>query len=459
MFDTGMGRPIFWYITDLNAGLFNGIGLRSLTIFRGVGLALIAFASVLWFEWFLKWKVKLSEAYLYSVAIFLLPSYQIIVGNGCWLAPAILCAYYAGFKIYANCYKKKVVRLSTLMCCLLVIGCFATYQTIGFLSLLGCLVPMLWKKNAEKVTRRVGHTSCKVIGIIIGCFIIYYVSWRIALLLVPPSVGGEAYLPVQKNSLLVNVKEGVCLLLAKKDLNWPIGVIANMWRINCGFDLGTALMLCAAISGIGLSVSRMKRVAALMTTFLVFAIIGLQYFLFFILDNKYHMGRYTTIMGLTTGLAIAAMRFASSLFAKSNTIAPLLSFALLAYMSINAARYFLLYIIYPSCVENMHMKKEISYYDRRIHDGIIIKIGTSPLDQTKGVSREFIFNNQEKGYAWYNAKAYLHERGINEVVPIRVVGSDKTVLAEYNFTNTNGFTSKNFLIIDYSTQHGFVSGN
>ena len=74
MFDTGMGRPIFWYLVNLNAWTYFAIGIESIRLFRLIGLLFFVGAVLTWYLWLRKWKLDPLFSMVCAMAIFTLPS-------------------------------------------------------------------------------------------------------------------------------------------------------------------------------------------------------------------------------------------------------------------------------------------------------------------------------------------------------------------------------------------------
>ncbi len=451
MFDTGMGRPIFWYLNDINAYLFTIIGRQSILIFRLAGLGSIIFSALLWNKWFTKWQLEKNLALAATLGIFMLPSYQIIIGNGCWLAPEILLAFFSGMKLYELAYNNCLKTWHTIIYMFFILICFSTYQIIGFLPALVSLVPLIWgnEKNPNETHKRF-IAAIKLLTLIALVFSVYYLSWQLALKLIHPSMGGADYLPIQKNGIIKNIIDGFRLLLSIDDLNWPVGIISNLWVIERHFDVISIVFILLISIGILRVCYHQTLYSIILKLSGIVLVLLSQYSLFWLLDDKYHMGRYTTVLGLVTGFALLATNgldlIIHSLAKKHSSK---LWLALIFILTLGTSFNFNRYIVLPSISENLSAKMQVALFNSKVHSAISVKLSAGLVPQH--ASREFIFTNQSPGYAWHLVRSYLTENRLNEKIPIRILSSEGKVLATYNNSNEDIWHSERVLVIDFAT--------
>ncbi len=446
MLDTGMGRPVFWYLVDINGYLSQIIGSKSIIVFRVLGLITMTGAAVVWNRWLLRFGVRPNQSLAATIGIYTLPSYQVIIGNGCWLAPAVLASIYAGTRLYDLIHTSKLISWKAIGCAILIFLCLATYQIFGFLSAIGAIVPLIWTRDVDATEiRKRFSTSIRLIVVIICVVIFYYILWRIALRLVPPVVGGGDYLPAQKSGIVENILAGFQLLGATLDGNWPIPRIVNLWRIACDFNALTLVL--ALFSGVGL-ISLCYRESlkpAIQKVSGVLLVILFQYTLFWLLDGKHHMVRYTTIIGVTTGISLLLLRgveFATRFLSKG--FISRFWLVLVLFLALGASYNFNKYIIVPSIAENLYTKVRLDSFDPRAYDAILVK-----LKRHLGDNRaEFTFSNQHQVYASYLILSYLKDRRLNQDVAIRVINDKQEILSQ-NVSNSELWDSGTVFVIDY----------
>lgn len=446
MLDTGMGRPVFWYLVDINGYLSQIVGSTSIIVFRVIGLITMMGAAVVWNRWLLRFGVPPNQSLAATVGICTLPSYQVIIGNGCWLAPAVFASIYASTRLYDLIHASKLISWKGIGCAILIFLCLATYQIFGFLSAIGAIVPLIWTRDVDAAEIRKRFNACIRLIVVIVCVVIfYYILWQIALRLVPPVVGGGDYLPTQKSGIVENVLAGFRLLGATRDGNWPIPRIANLWRVASDFNALTVVLVF--LSGVGL-ISLCHRESlkpAVQRISGVLLVIFFQYTLFWLLDGKHHMVRYTTIIGVTTGISLLFVRgveFATSFFWKHFIGRFWLVLALV--LAIGASYNFNKYIIVPSITENLFTKVRLDSFDPRAYDGILVKLKTHSGDNRA----EFTFSNQHQVYASYLVLSYLKDRRLNQDVAIRVINDKEEILSQ-NVSNSELWHSGRVFVIDY----------
>lgn len=359
-------------------------------------------------------------------------------------------AFASGIKLYKLIHVGKLKHWITPQYLIAVLACFATYQTIGFMALTVAIVPLVFGGSGSRAVQLARcKTALKLVGLVFCVFIIYYQFWNVLTRVIPPSVGGGSYLAQQRFDIIDNIFRGLIVLFDMYGKDWPLGLVFNLWYVNDRVDLLTVASGLLVLLGLRYVHVHSQNFVRIFILSMIAMLIGFQSALFWVIDYKSLMSKYVPMTGTITCLALLAVAGYRQLMVMINTrilqAALLLLFLLtsrLAIFNLNN------YIVFPSTTENRLTASKIAEFDPGRHKAIVIKLGE--IKPLPGVTREFAFSNQQRGYAWYMVRHALKERSLDDLLPMRVIDQQGTVVADYFAESPLNWESENVFVIDFS---------
>ena len=101
------------------------------------------------FNFFIQNKLVHDRAVLIVLCILTLPSFQIIVGNGAWLAPSLAASIWSGAWYFDKIFNQQQKNRDALLFFIITIAVLSTYQSIAFLSFIPPLISLLFNAGDD----------------------------------------------------------------------------------------------------------------------------------------------------------------------------------------------------------------------------------------------------------------------------------------------------------------------
>ncbi|MBZ0139186.1 MAG: hypothetical protein K8H87_05340, partial [Pseudorhodoplanes sp.] len=424
-FDLIQGRPLMWYAVDITGWLYQKIGISALNVMRIFGCLVLPLWGLGVFSF-----VRLFERRPVAVAAaaicLTLPGVSIVVGNGVWILPALICATWGALLLVRGVNLPAapgIDRRQTAAGLLLIFLSLAYYQAFSLVALSMLAVLVLYATRLDRqFLLRIALTAT----LLFAAMLVYYVLW-FALAFAYHAGASDGYLPW---SVLASVTQNIGAFF-----NERLARLSLLWFVF--LDDGRIALVLAAIAILVVDGLNGRMMVGFARILVLFALLGASDAFLFVTNGRVYL-RYTTAIApslIILALYWHAIRSVGALASRAvssarpshptghtwrNSLSALCvvacCIALGAYTTVR-------YIVLPSWLEWRYTLNAVSKNSRIHGPPREIHIRIRPLHEAFLESPPWeyhFFNSSFHGYAWYLTRLALLETGHDERVAMKV---------------------------------------